>query len=254
MNPLEYQGIKDYIHNWKLSPIYDIYISDSKTDDTIQLGELEEYSDDTLKIKSAEIYKWRNKYFNVKRLETQIKDLNGEYSYKALEPKPINNIIITEGKTISGLDMSNYVTISIDKKYYLHYSRINETDYDSVIVDLKISHRNPFTYSDKEKNICFLQYCSIFENKNMNGSIIDKDSSDNFIKYNNIIIEGTNSFGFYKPKYFQLYGIKNVKEYYTKINYIITLKALCITFFVINFTSRLFKLLSFLLIIKVLKI
>ena len=33
----------------------------------------------------------------------------------------------------------------------------------------------------------------------------------------NIIIEGTNSFGFYKPKYFQLYGIKNVKEYYTKI-------------------------------------
>ena len=245
MNPLEYQGIKDYIHNWKLSPIYDIYISDSKTDDTIQLGELEEYSDDTLKIKSAEIYKWRNKYFNVKRLETQIKDLNGEYSYKALEPKPINNIIITEGKTISGLDMSNYVTISIDKKYYLHYSRINETDYDSVIVDLKISHRNPFTYSDEEKNICFLQYCSIFENKNMNGNIIDKDSSDNFIKYNNIVIEGTNSFGFYKPKYFQLYGIKNVKEYYTKINYIITLKALCITFFVINFTSRLFKLLSF---------
>ena len=53
MNPLEYQGIKDYIHNWKLSPIYDIYISDSKTDDTIQLGELEEYSDDTLKIKSG---------------------------------------------------------------------------------------------------------------------------------------------------------------------------------------------------------
>ena len=153
MNPLEYQGIKDYIHNWKLSPIYDIYISDSKTDDTIQLGELEEYSDDNLKIKSADIYKWRNKYFNVKRLETQIKDLNGEYSYKALEPKPINNIIITEGKTISGLDMSNYVTISIDKKYYLHYSRINETDYDSVIVDLKISHRNPFTYSDEEKNI-----------------------------------------------------------------------------------------------------
>ena len=58
----------DYLYNWDKTPIYDIYLSDEMTKDTIKLGELEEYSNLNIKVPHKDIYKWKNKYINVKRL------------------------------------------------------------------------------------------------------------------------------------------------------------------------------------------
>ena len=57
--------MKGYFYNLDLTPIYDIYLSDEKTDESIKLGELDEYSNLNIKIKSKEIYKLKNKYINV---------------------------------------------------------------------------------------------------------------------------------------------------------------------------------------------
>ena len=51
----------------ELEPISEIYNTSFKTDDSIQLGYLEEYSGKYIKISPKEIYKWENKYINVKR-------------------------------------------------------------------------------------------------------------------------------------------------------------------------------------------
>ena len=51
---------QDLNDNSNLSPIYEIYITDEKTSESLKLGFLEEYSSDNLKIKSRDIYKWKN--------------------------------------------------------------------------------------------------------------------------------------------------------------------------------------------------
>ena len=151
INPFKDPTIKDCIYNWKLSPIYDIYITDEKTSESIQFGELEKYSDDDLYIKSTDIYKWKNKYLNVKRLDTKIKDLD-EKDYNSSNTKPINYLKI-DNRPYS--DLSNSKTIKIDDNNYLHYTNDNSL---SVLVDLKISNKSPFTHCEEEKNICFLYY------------------------------------------------------------------------------------------------
>ena len=57
--------MKGYFYNLDLTHIYDIYLSDEKTDESIKLGELDEYSNLNIKIKSKEINKLKNKYINV---------------------------------------------------------------------------------------------------------------------------------------------------------------------------------------------
>ena len=57
--PFKDQCMQDYFHNWDLTPIYDIYLSDEKTDESIKLGEIEEYSNINIKIESRDIYKWK---------------------------------------------------------------------------------------------------------------------------------------------------------------------------------------------------
>ena len=250
INPFNDQELQDNMHNWELSPIYEIFLSDEIKDESIKFGNLKEYSNKNINIKSADIYKWRNKSFNVKRLDKQIKDLSKE-DYYSLSPKPITNIIINNLNKIYNGNI-NYTTIKIDDKHYLHYTNNNSL---SVIVDLKISHKTPFTFSQEEKNICFMQYCSILENKNTNHTIkIDSDSSNNFIKYNNIEIEEKNSFAFYNPEFFQLYGINNVLEEKTIMSNIIIIKYLYLSFFIITILLRFIKIILFYFITRLYRI
>ena len=96
---------QDLNYNYNLSPIYDIYITDEKTSESLKLGYLEEYSSDNLKIKTADIYKWKNKYINVKRGE---------------KDDPIIFLEITNTPTI--YNNIKYKTLQINEQTYLHYS------------------------------------------------------------------------------------------------------------------------------------
>ena len=58
----------DYLYNWDKSPIYDIYLTEKMTPDTIKLGELEEYSNLNIKVPHVDVYKWKKKYINVKKI------------------------------------------------------------------------------------------------------------------------------------------------------------------------------------------
>ena len=242
-NPLKEECLQNKLYNWELSPIYEIYLSDEITSESIKFGELEKYSNDNIDIKSSDIYKWKNKYFNVKRLEVKVKDLE-EYDYDSLSPNPISYIEITRSEYLYE-KKSNHTVIKIDDNNYLHY--YNEKS-SSVLVDLKISHKRPFIDLKEENNICFIPSCSLKENKCQFPSIkIDSDLSDNFIKYNNIEIEVKNNIGYYKPEYFQLYRINNIKDITstrTKKN-IIYGRNLFLAFFIINIILRTIKLIYF---------
>ena len=241
--PFKDQCMQDDFHNFDLTPIYDIYLSDEKTDESIKLGELEEYSNTNIKIKSQEIYKWKNKYINVKRLNKKYKLKNmDESDYSSLSPKPLKFIEINSNPNPN----SQFIkTIQIDDNNYLHFSDKSEF-HSGILVDLKISHSFPFTHSKEEFNICFAPYCKKIENEcNPNCELIDSDSTDNFINYNNINIEIKNSYGFYKPENFSLFRIDNfyvTKEIKIKI---ITIYALFKALIVINITTRLIRFLFF---------
>ena len=209
--PFKDQCMQDYFHNWDLTPIYDIYLSDEKTDESIKLGEIEEYSNINIKIESRDIYKWKNKYINVKRLDKKYKIKNiDESNYSSLSPKPLKFIKISSDPNPSfGF---NYKTIKIGDDNYLHYSD-ESIYYREIIADIKISHSIPFTYINEELNICFAPYCEKVENRcKPNFEIIDSDLTDNFINYNNINIEVKNSYDFYKPENFYLYRISDYYE------------------------------------------
>ena len=241
--PFKDQCMQDDFHNFDLTPIYDIYLSDEKTDESIKMGELEEYTNTNIKIKSQEIYKWKNKYINVKRLNKKYKLKNmDESDYSSLSPKPLKFIEINSNPNPN----SQFIkTIQIDDNNYLHFS--DESKYHSgILVDLKISHSFPFTHSKEEYNICFAPYCKKTENEcKPNYELIDSDSTDNFINYNNINIEIKNSYGFYKPENFSLFRIDNfyvTKEIKIKM---ITIYALFKALIVINITTRLIRFLFF---------
>ena len=242
--PLKDQCLKDNFYNWNLSPIYEIYLSDEQTSESLKLGKLEKYSNINIKIKPRDIYKWKNKYINAKRLNEKykIKNLDIE-DYFSLSPKPINYIVISQNETIN-IDF-NYKTLKIDNNNYLHYS----SEYNlfrRVLVDLKISHQIPFTYSKIENNICFAPYCQKTENKCKTiSNFIDYDSTDNFIKYNNIEIVVSNSYEFYHPL---SYGLYEIDDYYEikklKKLYFLYYK-LYISLIVINIIMRFIKLVFF---------
>ena len=53
---------KDMIESFDINPIYDIYVTDEKTSESIKFGDLEDYTSPNLKVNSSEIFKWKNKY------------------------------------------------------------------------------------------------------------------------------------------------------------------------------------------------
>ena len=116
INPFKNKCLQDNIYNWNLSPIYEIYLSDEITDESIKFGELKQFSNDNIDIKSADIFKWRNKYFNIKRLDITLGDLL-EADYSNISPKPISNIIIN---SIPYIEYFGYKTIKIDDNNYLY--------------------------------------------------------------------------------------------------------------------------------------
>ena len=134
---------EDLINNMELEPIYDIYISDTKTSESLQLGFLEDFSNANIKVESTEIYKWKNKYINVKRKKGA---------------NPIKEILISNSDTINR--DYNYKTIQIDENNYLHYSNANSVVND--IYDLKVSFREiPHANMKRNSNICFSQNCKV---------------------------------------------------------------------------------------------
>ena len=231
------QCFRDDLYNLELSPIYEISLSDEKTEDSIKFGELEEYSNINITIQKADIYKWRNKYFNVKRLDIKLKDLDKD-DYDTLSPIPINHIKIDKSQFPSG--NLTYKTLKIDNDYYLHYTNERST---SVIVDLKISHTEPFTHENEENNICFIPYCSIKENKcQVDNEKVDIDSTNNFINNNNLKLDIKISNRYYEPKNFGLYIIKNKYQDKKTIEKLFYIDDLLIPFLIINISLRIIKL------------
>ena len=188
---------EDMITTSDLNPIYDIYLSDEKTEERIKLGDLAEYSNDNIKISSKEIYKWKNKYMNVKRIEN--------YSSEKSTVKPINYIFFSQ----SPVENSDFNTKSLkfDDNNYLFYSTEGKG---TLIYDLKISYiqNHPYPNFSKKSNICFSHNCRVNngECKNWNNfEKIDSDTSTNLKNYNNIQIEYKNNIDLFIPETYYLY-------------------------------------------------
>ena len=217
----------DLIDNWDLVPISDIYLSDEKTSDSLKLGDLEEYSNEDIKVSSAEIYKWKDKYINVKR------DKNA---------KPINFIEISDD--INPNTRFECKTIQINNDYYLHYS--SESDEGKTLYDLKVSFRENYHSNQKKfTNICFSHFCAANSGlcpNDDNFEIIDSVYSNSFINYNNIDIQIKNNKGYYKPEEFHLF--KRIKIHNENVNNNFDkIKRLFIAYLIVNPILRIIKLL-----------
>ena len=223
---------QDLNYNYNLSPIYDIYITDEKTSESLKLGYLEEYSSDNLKIKSADIYKWKNKYINVKRGE---------------KDDPIIFLEITNTPTI--YNNIKYKTLQINEQTYLHYSNEKYNIYSKyqnyILNDLIISFREkPHSNKKKNNNICFTKECVLDEgicSYGNNYEQIDSDTSVNFINYNNIEINKKNSIDFYQPQKFYLYARGRLPN--GKIEKLKMTKIFIFLYAIINILLRIIKLL-----------
>ena len=199
----------DYLYNWGKAPIFDIYLTDEITKDTIKLGELEEYSNLNIKVPHMNIYKWKNKYINVKRLDDKYKVRNlDRKEYKVLDPTPISNIFVSENET----NDYGYKSLKIDDNNYLSFKN-DKNSLNRLIVDLKISFKKPYTHFLDDHYICFTPYCKyrIYECKDIS-NYIDSDSTNNLIKYNEIKIEKMNNLEFYEPNSYYLYVIYDYLE------------------------------------------
>ena len=65
-----------------------------------------------------DIYKWKNKYINVKRLEVKYKIKNLDMKdYKDLYPTPIDYIFVSENET----NTYGYKSLKIDDNNYLSF-------------------------------------------------------------------------------------------------------------------------------------
>jgi len=218
----------DLIKNWDLDPITDIYLSDEKTDESLKLADLAEYSDKDIKVYPAEIYKWKGQYINVKRDKSS---------------KPINFIEISENSYI--FQRFDYKTIRIYGNKYLHYS--NKKEDGNILYDLKISFRDkPHTNQKKYSNVCFSKHC--VENLGLclnedKFELLDNDTSSNFISYNHIELDIKNNIGYYEPKQFHLFKRYKIHEENEK-NYIKIMRKLFIAFLILNPILRIIRLLS----------
>ena len=217
----------DLIENWDLSPISEIYLSNEKTSDTLKLGYLDEYSNEDIEVSSAEIYKWKNKYINVKREKSS---------------NPINYIEISE--VMNPIRSFNYKTIRIYNDYYLHYSSENYNG--EILYDLKVSFREKYHSNQKKfSNICFSYFCAANLGICLNNDtfeIIDSDDTDNFISYNKIKLKIKNSEGYYHPGEYHLFK-RNKIHNENADNNINKIKKLFIAYLILNPILRIVKLL-----------
>ena len=168
----------DLVNNWSLSPITDIYLTYEKTPDSLKLGYLEEFYNENIEVQSSEIYKWKNKYINIKRNS---------------ESNPINFIQITDSPSANV--RFDYQTIQFNSNNYLHYSTENKGG--DILYDLEISFREePYPNKKKFSNICFTKNCEVNNGTCLNNNNyiqIDEDNTYNFINYNNIQINSRNN-------------------------------------------------------------
>ena len=218
---------KDLLENSQLNPITDIYLSSIRTEDTIKLGYLEEYESKGVKVFPSEIYKWENKYINVKR------DANA---------KPINYITISHSP--DNYVYSNVTTIKINNNKYLHYKHL-DYDWEENIYDLKVSFREqPHSNKKKNSNICFSHYC--LENNgtcenNDEYRLIDSESTYTFVRDNNIQLDIKDNVDYYEPEEFYLFRRGKITEGNVKSS-INLIKKILIPFIVVNLLLRVIRL------------
>ena len=221
---------KYYIENYETDPITDLYLSNEKTPDSLLLGYLEEFSSDKMKIHSKEIYKWKNKYINAKR------EKNSD---------PINYLTFSDNSYVH----EDFQTKSLrfDSNNYLHFSTKGEDE--QSLVDLKISFREELnTMMDINNNICFSKNClNIYgECEVENYQIIDHDSSNNLINYNNIKIDLINyinlDINFYDPETFNLFKVKHINN--NLVGNFKRIKQLFISYLVLNIIFRVTKIIG----------
>ena len=128
---------------------------------------------------------------------------------------------------------------------FLYFSKDND-HLGRVIVDLKISFKEPRTYFLDDNYICFTPHCSKNNYKcTFNSKKIDSDSSKNLIKYNGINIEIINKFEYYEPSSYDLYIIYYKLGETDVKNGIIFFYNLCLSFVIINISMRIIKLILF---------
>ena len=217
----------DLIDNWDLAPISDIYLTNEKTSDSLKLGYLEEYSNEDIEVSSVEIYKWKDRYINVKRDKSS---------------KPINYIEISN--FMNPIRSFNYKTLRINNNYYLHYSTENYNE--EILYDLKVSFREKYHSNQKKfSNICFSYFCvsnlGICLN-NQTFEIIDSDDTNNFISYNDIEVTIKNREGYYHPEKYHLFKRNKIHKENADNN-INKIKKLFIAYLILNPTLRIVKLL-----------
>ena len=217
---------QDLIDNWSLSPITDIYLSYEKTPDSLKLGYLEEFSNDNIEIKSSEIFKWKNKYINIKR--------NPDSS-------PINFLEISESPLLNV--RFNYQTLQFDNNNYLHYS--TEDKNGENLYDLEISFReNPYPNKKKFTNICFSKSCQVNNGTCLNNNNyikIDEDGTYNFINYNNLQINPKNYIDYYLPEKYYLFKRSQIPDSHMK-KQLKTIKTIFLIYLIVNIPLRLMKL------------
>ena len=255
--------LNESIKNLEMSPIYDIYLTSEKTNESVRLGYLEEYSSDNLNISSAEIYKWKDKYINVKRMkdEYKVKDINSynsdtysfekcfndDYNDKLNENCPITYIEFSHFPYSD--DLQYYKTLKFDEYTYLLFTnKIPANKVPNLLLDFKVSFRYDSKINLKNNSdICFTHNCKIKEAYcyNYNLENIDYDDVYNLKYYNNISINVNNSKDYFEAERYYLYKVtdifqdvfikKNIKKF--KKFY----KTFVISIFLVNIFLRLIK-------------
>ena len=195
---------QDLLENSQLNPITDIYLSSIRTEDTIKLGYLEEYESKGVKVFPSEIYKWENKYINVKR---------------DTSAKPINYIFISNSSYSSRY--LNVTTMKFNNNKYLHYTHVDSEWENDILYDLKVSFREqPYSNKKKNSNICFSHYClenngTCYNNYNRyedDYKLIDNESTYYFIRDNNIEVNIEDYLDYYEPEAFYLFKRGKITE------------------------------------------
>ena len=143
------------IYYSELDPITEIYKTNYKTENSIQLGYLDEFSGKYTKIYPQEIYKWNNQYINIKRNKVYSPNQYNDYDY----------LIQYEEKIL--------VDIKVSYKYKIDYS-------------YKRNSNICFSWSCLSKN----GYCEI---PILTYRKYLKDNINNFISYNSIQITSKNT-------------------------------------------------------------
>ena len=219
--------LTEAINNLEMSPIYDIYLTSEKTNESVRLGYLEEYSSNNIKIKSTEIYKWKNNYINVKRIkdEAGVKNIDSSskyfnsYSESLNEICPIKYIGPTPDSTNS---LTSYKILQFDDGTRLYFSNNCRASDWQLLFDLKVSFR--WSYINNLKNnsdICFSHNCRVNEahcDQNVILEPLDKDETYRFKYYNNISIDAKNNIDYFEADEYILHQIKNIyiDDYFKK--------------------------------------